>query len=90
MISSTTKSFRNRLRNLPPEIQRLAHKNFRLWLRDPAHPSLHFKKVGEFWSARIGGNHRALGVWSGDKVEWFWIGRHDEYEELISYKHKNS
>ncbi len=83
MNSSTTKSFRNRFRNLPPEIQRLARKNFKLWLRDPAHPSLRFKKVKDFWSARVGSNYRALAVWSGDKIEWFWIGSHAEYEVLL-------
>ena len=54
MISSTTKSFRSRFLGLPPEVRRLARKNFKLWLRDSRHPSLHFKKVGDFWSARIG------------------------------------
>jgi hypothetical protein len=83
MNSSTTKSFRNRFRNLPPEVRRLARKNFKLWLRDPAHPSLHFKKIGDVWSARVGGKHRALAVWSGDKVEWFWIGSHDEYDGML-------
>jgi mRNA-degrading endonuclease RelE of RelBE toxin-antitoxin system len=82
--SSTTKSFRNRFQNLSPEIRQLARKNFKLSLRDPRHPSLHFKKAGDFWSVRVGGNHRALAVWSGDKIEWFWIGSHDEYEDLIS------
>jgi hypothetical protein len=86
MNSSTTKSFRNRFRNLPLEIQQLARKNFKLWLRHPAHPSLHFKKVGDYWSARVGSKHRALGIWNGDKIEWFWIGSHDEYEALIRRK----
>jgi len=67
MISSTTKSFRDGLRALPPEIQRLARKKFRLWLRDPAPPSLRFKKVGLFWSARVGANHRALAKWRAIK-----------------------
>lgn len=83
MNSSITKSFRDRFRNLPVEIQRLARKNFRLWQKDQGHPSLHFKKVGEFWSARVGSQYRALAVWKGDEVEWFWIGSHDEYEDLI-------
>ncbi len=83
MNSSITKSFRNRFKKLPPEIQRLARKNFKLWLRDPAHPSLHFKKVGSFWSARVGRNHRALALWEENRVEWFWIGSHNEYENLI-------
>jgi hypothetical protein len=81
--SSTTASFRSGLKDLPPEVRRLARKNFKLWLRDTSHPSLHFKKVGDFWSVRIGSSHRALALWKGDKLEWFWIGSHDEYEELI-------
>jgi len=83
MNSSTTRSFRNRFRNLPPEIQRLARKNFKLWLRDPAHPSIHFKKVKDFGSARVGSRYRAVAIWEGENIEWFWIGSHDEYEDLI-------
>ena len=37
---------------LPDDIKRLAKKNYALFRRDPAHPSLRFKKVGRFWSAR--------------------------------------
>jgi len=29
---------------------------------DPRHPALHFKRVGAFWSARVGLHHRALGA----------------------------
>ena len=83
MLSSTTKSFRSRYAALPPELRALARKNFRLWLRDPRHPSIHFKPVGRFWSARIGSDYRALGVVNGERVEWFWIGSHREYERLI-------
>ena len=45
---------------LEPEIRQLADKNFKLLLRDPHHPSLRFKRVGRFWSARVGLNHRAV------------------------------
>jgi hypothetical protein len=83
MKSSTKKSFRSRLAALPPEIRALAHKNFRLWLRDPRHRSLHFKPVGRFWSARIGSDFRALAIMRGETVDWFWIGPHDEYERII-------
>jgi hypothetical protein len=83
MSSSTTKSFRSRFKQLPPNVRRLARKNFKLWLRDPRHPSLHFKKVGDFWSARVGENYRALAIREGELVKWFWIGSHDEYERLI-------
>lgn len=81
MNSSITKSFRDRLRKLPPEIQQPARKNFKLRLRDPAHPSLRFKKTGAFGSARVGSRHRVLARWTEDEVEWFWIGSHDEYED---------
>lgn len=83
MRSSTTASFRSRLLKLPPSIRKLARKNFLLWLRDAHHPSLQFKKVGNYWSARVGLDHRALARVTEDRVVWFWIGAHDEYERLI-------
>jgi mRNA-degrading endonuclease RelE of RelBE toxin-antitoxin system len=83
MKSSTTPSFRKRLRELPQPIRRLARKNFKLWLLDPHHPSLHFKKVGKFWSARVGDDFRALAMVHGGQTEWFWIGPHDDYDRLL-------
>ena len=44
---------------LPEDIQRLADKSYALLERDPRHPSLHFKKVGRSWSARVGLFYRA-------------------------------
>ncbi len=32
-------------RQLPPEVQRTADKNYQLLANDPYHPSLHFKKI---------------------------------------------
>ena len=83
MTSSTTRSFRDRFAALPRDVQLLARKNFRLWLKDPTHRSLHFKPIGRFWSARVGLRYRALARIYGDHAEWFWIGPHDEYEQLI-------
>jgi hypothetical protein len=68
---------------LAPEVQRLADENYELLKRDPRHPSLHFKKVGRFWSVRVGVRHRALAVEQSGDLIWFWIGRHDEYDRLI-------
>jgi len=50
--------------HLPENVRKLADKNYRLLKLDPAHPSLHFKKVGKnktLWSVRVGRNYRALG-----------------------------
>jgi hypothetical protein len=49
----------------------------------PQHPSLHFKRVGKYWSVRIGSDFRALGIDSRKGILWFWIGTHEEYERLI-------
>jgi hypothetical protein len=38
---------------LPIAIQRLADRRFDLLKRDSGHPSLRFKKVGRYWSARV-------------------------------------
>ena len=45
--------------------------------------SLRFKKVGEIWSARVGDDYRALAQLRGETFYWFWIGPHDEYEQII-------
>jgi hypothetical protein len=67
---------------LPVAIRKLADKNFELLKSDPNHPSLHFKKVARFWSARVGIQYRALAAESGDDLIWFWIGSHAEYDRL--------
>jgi hypothetical protein len=68
---------------LPLEVRQLADAAYALLKRDPRHPSLHFKKVGRFWSARVGAHHRVLAVQDAEDLVWFWIGRHDEYDRLI-------
>ena len=68
---------------LPLKVQELADRNFQLLKENPYHPSLHFKKVGRFWSVRIGSKYRSLGVESPDGIVWFWIGTHEEYNKLI-------
>ena len=69
---------------LTAEVQQLADANFALLKQDPHHPSLHFKKAGRFWSVRVGIHFRAVAVERGAELVWFWIGRHDEYESILS------
>jgi hypothetical protein len=69
---------------LPPPIQRLADAQFALLKSDTRHPSLHFKKVGPVWSARVGLRYRALAVEADGGFVWFWIGSHADYDRLIT------
>ena len=70
-------------RLLPENIQDLADKNFSLLKENPRHPSLRLKKVGIYWSARVGISFRALGKERAEGIIWIWIGTHAEYEQLI-------
>ncbi len=79
----TTDRFWASFARLPEAVQMVARKNFQLLKNNPSHPSLHFKKVGKLWSARVGLNHRALAVQDGEDYTWVWIGPHDDYVRLI-------
>ncbi len=68
---------------LPSEIQELADKNYALLKENSYHPSLHLKKIGAYWSARIGRDYRALGMDIPEGILWFWIGTHAEYDKII-------
>jgi hypothetical protein len=84
MKSLTTPDFWQSYANLPSQIKQQAKKAYRLWINNIFHPSLHFKKVGKnIWSVRITDDYRALALKKGEDYYWFWIGSHDEYEQLI-------
>jgi hypothetical protein len=70
-------------RQLPEEIQQLADRCYETLRQDPYHRSLRFKKVGRFWSVRVGLHYRALAVEQEADVAWFWIDTHAEYDRLI-------
>jgi hypothetical protein len=46
---------------LPEQVRVLADKNYALVKTNPQHPSLQFKKIGRFWSTRVGLRYRAGG-----------------------------
>lgn len=79
----TTPDFWELYDSLSPEIQLITNKNFELLKQNPNHPSLHLKKVGTYWSARVGREHRVLAQEIEAGLLWFWIGLHDEYERVI-------
>ncbi len=69
---------------LPESVRLLADKNFAILKSNPRHPSLQFKKVGPYWSARVGKTYRALAAQATDgNMVWSWIGTHAEYEKLL-------
>jgi hypothetical protein len=84
--SRTTRQFWRLFSKLPDEVQREAKRAYRLFLSDPAHPGLQFKKLdGEdaIYSARIGLDYRALGVMKKSRIVWYWIGGHADYDRLV-------
>jgi mRNA-degrading endonuclease RelE of RelBE toxin-antitoxin system len=86
MKSSVTKTFRKRLNDLPASVQEQAAKAYELWQEDPYHPSLQFKLVTQrqqIYSARVSLNYRVLGLLESEHIYWYWIGAHDEYDELL-------
>jgi hypothetical protein len=75
--------FRNDYRALPADIRACADKQFALLQKDPQHPSLQFKKLGErngrvIWSARVTLKYRAPGcqVSRGIPVVLDWRAQH--------------
>ena len=86
MKSVATQRFWELFRALPDEVQNLAVKNYRLWQRDPRHPSLRFRRLqgsDDRFSIRGGDHYRALGRQTGEKMIWVWIGTHSEYDRLV-------
>jgi hypothetical protein len=72
------------LAELPKEKQLKAARAYSPLRDNPRHPSLHFKKVGLYWSARVDDSVRVVATEdeNGDMV-WFWIGEHQEYDRLL-------
>lgn len=68
---------------LPQDVRILADKNYLLLKSNPRHPSLHFKRLGELWSVRVGAHHRALGADVEGGILWLWIGTHAEYDKIV-------
>jgi hypothetical protein len=68
---------------LPESVRALADKNYALLKENPRRPSLQLKKVGRFWSVRVGSRYRALAVEENQNLIWFWIGSHADYDAIV-------
>jgi hypothetical protein len=83
LIHSASPEFWDAYRALPSEIRALADKSFALLKSDARHRSLRLKRVGDYYSVRVGLHYRALGISVEDGVSWFWIGTHAEYDKIV-------
>jgi len=86
VISTTRPSFRRAFAQLDPKVQDATRRTYRLFMQNPAHPSLRFKKLEGFeraWSVRINEQYRAVGERTGDKIIWTWIGSHNDFDKLF-------
>jgi hypothetical protein len=79
-----SRGFWEAYRKLPEQVRALADKNYALLKENPQHPSLQLKKVGRFWSVRVGLRYRALAVEADNDLVWFWIGSHADYDDLVN------
>lgn len=87
MKSHTSARFRSTFDALPVRAQHSARRAYRVFQKDPRHPSLQFKQVHPsrlIFSARVALGYRALAVRADDDLIWFWIGSHADYDKLLS------
>jgi hypothetical protein len=84
--SRVTRKFWRLFSDLPLDVQRDAKRAYRNFQSNPGHPGLQFKKLegaDDIYSVRIGLGFRALAVVEGDRVVWYWIGSHVDYDRLV-------
>ena len=87
MNSTVTNDFLECFARLPDEVRGRARRAARTWQADPSRRGSHFKPVrghADLVSVRVGRRWRALGIFKGDTVTWFWIGSHAEYDGPIA------
>lgn len=82
MISRALRSFWKSYDKLPQHVQRLAHKQFALFKKNPQHTSLGFQKKGSVYTVEIGRSYRAIARERGGGYYWFWIGTHEDYNKF--------
>lgn len=86
MISKVLPKFKKCFKKLPKNIQKEAISAYKIWKRDPFYPPLSFERKNHpkpIYSVSIGPNWRALGILKGNIIYWFWIGSHEDYNQLV-------
>ena len=84
MISQANATFWALYQALPALVRAQARQAFHLFLENPDHPGLRFKKLNGFdalWSVRFGDGYRAVGQRQGNTIIWLWIGTHQAFDK---------
>jgi hypothetical protein len=81
--STTTSRFWKLFSELPVEVQALAFEKYERFKQDPYHPSLGFQAKGKAWTVEIGRSYRAIAYRSENRLSWFWIGSHEDYNNVL-------
>lgn len=85
MKNRRRKRFNKLFAKLPAHIQKQAKKDLQFFQENPYDPTLGFKMLNKAVCAiDIGYRYRALGEKTGDTIEWFWIGSHEDYNNVIA------
>ena len=86
MNSRTRPSFWRAHAALDSQARKAARRAYEMFVQNPAHPALRFKKLGGYdgaWSVRINEQYRAVGERQGDTIFWVWVGTHNEFDKLF-------
>ena len=86
MISRTSARFWKCYYELPESVRKEAKKAYQLFKKDPFYPGLHFKRIHStrpVFSLRITKDYRAVGLQQDNRVIWFWIGSHSDYDLIL-------
>jgi hypothetical protein len=84
--STGNEEFWRRYYLLPEHVRAQSRQAYRLFMSNPDHPSLRFKKLngpGDFWSVRFGGGYRAVCQRDGENVVWLWVGTRQDFGRMF-------
>lgn len=87
MKITETAQFRKSYEKLDSQVHEKVRKQFRLFIENLFHPSLHTEKLepksSNIWSFRIDKNYRAIFTFSGtDTILLLDVGSHDIYKKF--------
>ena len=86
MKSFARPSFWRAYHGLDSIVRKDARQAYKLFESYPEHPSLRFKKLSgtkDIWSVRISAKYRAFGRRNGEEIHWFWVGSHNDFDNLF-------